>query len=237
MPRILSAAVSTAAERFGRGTAISKRTRDARSAGGVNICPNTSAGKGKKSGRVSLASKMMGHKGPQKHAPEVIQAAIAKADAGVKLSDIAREFNVTKSTVKYWLDHPGNYPTANNAGTPKAQRICAEGFWLVLGEAAARLRKNMPETWEGNLKILTELAPHIQSIRALDSRSASVQSRVVEVSEEIAVKVKNFLKSRTSKEATETDLGSPPPEQTEKLRAEALPLGSGAINEEANRAT
>ncbi len=180
----------------------------------------------------------MGHKGPQKYSPEVIQTAIAKADAGVKLSDIAREFNVTKSTVKYWLDHSGNYPSASNAGTPKAQRTCAEGFWLALGDAAVGLRKNMPETWEGCLKIMTELAPHIQAIRALDSRSASAQSRVVEVSEEIAVKVKNFLKSRTPKEdGPESHLDAPPPEQKQKLRTETPTLGSGATQKEANGAT
>lgn len=47
----------------------------------------------------------MRRRGPQKHATAKIAKAIMQHEAGTPLAEVARQHGVSKSVVKYWIDH------------------------------------------------------------------------------------------------------------------------------------
>src|SRR5258708_14325573 len=65
----------------------------------------------------------MKRKGPQKHSTETIQKAIAKYEGGARLSVIARELGLRKSTVKYWRDNATKFLREEAGQHPETIRI------------------------------------------------------------------------------------------------------------------
>lgn len=182
------------------------------------------------------------HKGPQKYPPETKQLARSKADAGMSLSDIARELNASKSTVKYWLDHPDDpVPGVTVPQGAGVRTQCSQAFWDVLYTALLQIKRDLRKmNWQERLDVIEKLLPYLQAISALESRGIAVPERIIEVSQEIKMRVNDFLKKQSdiqAPESAEKNLGPAAPERAEQLNAEtASPKDKPAL-QEANRAT
>lgn len=72
----------------------------------------------------------MGRKGPQKHSTAKIAGAIMKHEAGTPISQIAEAEGVSKSLVKYWIDHADKFLPAS----VQAKRVPAVSRLLKRGE-------------------------------------------------------------------------------------------------------
>lgn len=182
------------------------------------------------------------HKGPQKYPPETKQLARSKADAGMSLSDIARELNASKSTVKYWLDHPDDPQPGiaiPNGSSIKTQ--CSQAFWDVFYSALLQIKKSLRKmTWMECLGVIKELLPYLQAISALESRGITIPEKIVEVSQEIKVRIQDYLKKQSttdSKTGPEMNLGGEPAERAERPQTAAALPQPAPTEKESNGAT
>ncbi|MDD5657472.1 MAG: hypothetical protein PHF00_09500 [Elusimicrobia bacterium] len=142
----------------------------------------------------------MKRSGPQKHANAKITAAIMKHEAGTPLSQLARENNVSKSVIKYWIDHAHNYLPA----AVQAKRAPAVAKLLKRGELLGwrqfirliSLGKKTIDAMDGSARI--EAAERIKNIlMSLAGRTGSspdgMPEEVLELSERSAkVIVRNW---------------------------------------------
>lgn len=77
----------------------------------------------------------MKNRTPQRHDPAKIKDALAKLEAGQSLSDVAKEFGVSKSLVCYWRDHA-------------AELVPEQGLQSGKGKQNVRSRKFVLQCWQ-----------------------------------------------------------------------------------------
>jgi hypothetical protein len=86
----------------------------------------------------------MKNRTPQRHDPAKIKDALAQLEAGKSLTDVAREFGVSKSLVCYWRDHAAELvPEQGRQSGKGKQNIRSRKFvlqcWQSIGLAFKRL--------------------------------------------------------------------------------------------------
>ncbi len=181
----------------------------------------------------------MKRKGPQRYPTEMIQAAVARLESGGRLADIARELNVPKNTVKYWLDHANKHLPENSKATPIATRIhnrLTRETWDIIFAALKTLRGKLAEATVRDLvAVISELFDRQAQFGALSGKSA-IPEKVLEKSEEVRITVQKFLQKR-SVEAPKSSLGGPAPERTEQPTAASPVIDVEAEKPEATGAT
>lgn len=186
----------------------------------------------------------MKRKGPQRYPTEVIQQAIAKYENGARLSAIAREFGVQKSTAKYWLDNAAKFlqdgPGNKSPVLSRIQNRLTKESWDIIFAAFKSLRGKLEEAPVRDLiAVISELFDRQAQFGALSNRGA-VPDPVLEKSEEVRITVQRYLEKRKSaspEKESNTSLGGPALEQTQELTT-IPPAGEAAATEtEANGAT
>lgn len=82
-------------------------------------------------------------KTPQRHDPEKIKSALAQLEAGKPLTDVAKEFSVSKSLVCYWRDHAEELVPEKGRSAKSKQNVRSKKFvlqcWQSIGLAFRRL--------------------------------------------------------------------------------------------------
>lgn len=175
----------------------------------------------------------MKRKGPQRHATEKIQQAIAKYEGGAKLSDIAREFGVRKSTAKYWLDNATKFmgeDSGKNPVTARIQNRLTRETWDIIFAALKTLKGKLEQAPVRDLvAVIKELFDRQAQFGALNQRTSVPPEKVLEKSEEVRITVQKFLQKRDGDAPTpvETSLSGEPPEplQTETTALPDAPAG------------
>ncbi|MFA6433765.1 MAG: hypothetical protein WCW52_03635 [Elusimicrobiales bacterium] len=141
----------------------------------------------------------MKRKGPQKHSKEVIMSAIAKFEAGGRLSSIAREIGVEKSTVKYWLDNASKFIADGVCKNPVADRLkgrLTRESWDIIFAALKEIKRKLPEASVKDLIIVIgELFDRQGQFGGLAGRGP-MPEKVLESSEEVKITVQKFLQKR-----------------------------------------
>lgn len=180
----------------------------------------------------------MKRKGPQKHSTEVIQAAIAKYESGARLSAIARELKVEKTTVKYWLDNASKFLPENRSQSPVAARIhnrLTRETWDIIFAALKTLRGKLANASVRELvAVISELFDRQAQFGALTGKG-NVPEKVLEKSEEVRITVHKFLQKRAAGDA-KSSLGGPAPERAEAAAAESPVIDVEAEKPEGNGA-
>jgi len=175
----------------------------------------------------------------QKYPVEVIQSAIQKFEGGARLTNIARELGVSKTTVKYWLDHANKFLGDGTAESPIATRIqkrLTRETWDIIFAALKVLRKKLPDAGPKDLvQIIGELFDRQSRFGSIGSRN-EVPAKVIEASEEIKVSVQKYLRKQESTEMVKEDLATTTPEQTSTHAEPAHVVGENGEQEEANGA-
>ena len=145
----------------------------------------------------------MKRKGPQKHSNETIQTAIAKFEGGARLSAIARELGVEKSTVKYWLDNAARFMPERKGTNPTAARIqtrLTREAWDIIFLALKEIKRKLSEASIRDLvSVMGELFDRQAQFGMLAGRNA-VPERVLEKSEELRITVRQFLHNKSAGE-------------------------------------
>lgn len=146
-------------------------------------------------------------KGPQRHPTEVIQKAIARFQAGEKLSTIARDLGIEKSTVHYWLQNMEKFAGNSNTGVgvSRAQTRFSKQASDILYMTLIEIKKKLPEASLKDLVNLMEVFMDRQT-HFTKTTGTPIPPRILERSEEVSVTVKRYLASQTT--ATDT----PPPD-------------------------
>lgn len=181
----------------------------------------------------------MKRKGPQRHSTEVIQRAIGMFEAGARLSAIARDLGVEKTTVKYWLDNASKFMPEGQGQSPVATRIhtrLTRETWDIIFAALKALRGKLPEASVRDLvAVISELFDRQAQFGALAGKSR-VPEKVVEESAEVRITVQKFLEKRTA-EGAKSSLGGPALERAEQPPAAGPVIEVEAEKPEANGAT
>ena len=162
----------------------------------------------------------MKRKGPQKHSNETIQTAISKFEGGARLSSIARELGVEKSTVKYWLDNAARFMPEKQGPNPTAARIQARltrEAWDIIFLTLKEIKRKLSEASIRDLvSVMGELFDRQAQFGMLTGKNA-VPERVLEKSEELRITVRQFLNNKTAGEkAASESLGG---EAVQRLEA------------------
>lgn len=181
----------------------------------------------------------MSRKGPQRYPTEVIQGAIARLEKGARLADIARELNVPKNTVKYWLDHANKHlPDTANARPVEARihaRLTRE-TWDIIFAALKALRGKLADASVRDLvAVVSELFDRQAQFGALAGKT-QVPEKVIEKSEELRITVQKVLQRRDAGGA-ETRQGGPAPERVDDAAAAERIVDAEVESPEANGAT
>lgn len=179
----------------------------------------------------------MNRKGPQKHPKEMVQAAIAKFEGGARLSAIAREFGVTKSTVKYWLDNASKFvaegQSKNVLGDRLRTRLTRESWDIIFASLKEIRRKIGDATIRDLVTVIGELFDRQAQFGALTSRAA-VPGRVVEASEELRITVRKYLEKKGEAEPSKEGQGAgavePPKADAPPIDAEIVGGEEGGAN-------
>lgn len=183
----------------------------------------------------------MKRKGPQRYSTEIIQSAIAKYEGGAKLSAIARELSIEKSTVKYWLDNASKFlPEAgsNPAVARIGQRATRES-WDIIFAALKEIKRKLDEgTLRDLILVISELFDIQARIGALTGRHA-MPEKSLEKSEEVRITVQRYLQKKITEEAEseKTSLSGEPVQSTEGTPARARPAEIVGQEREANGAS
>ncbi|MCX5784574.1 MAG: hypothetical protein NTX59_02700 [Elusimicrobia bacterium] len=159
----------------------------------------------------------MKRKGPQKHSNETIHTAITKFEGGARLSAIARELGVEKSTVKYWLDNAARFMPDKQGPNPAAARIqtrLTREAWDIIFLALKEIKRKLSEaTIRDLVSVMGELFDRQAQFGMLTGRNA-VPERVLEKSEELRITVRQFLHNKSAGEkASAEGLGVEPVKQ------------------------
>lgn len=181
----------------------------------------------------------MSRKGPQRYPTEVIQGAIARLEKGARLADIARELNVPKNTVKYWLDHANKHlPETSNARPVEARihaRLTRE-TWDIIFAALKALRGKLADASVRDLvAVVSELFDRQAQFGALAGKTQAPE-KVFEKTEELRITVQKVLQERAAKDAG-TRQGGPAPERAEEPAVAERIIDAEAVGPEANGAT
>lgn len=192
----------------------------------------------------------MNRKGPLKYPQEMIQSAIARMEGGAKLSSLARELGVAKTTLQYWLDHANRYVAEEKNDTSVASRIkgrMSREVWDIIFSSLRILKGKLSEASPRDLvQIVSELFDRQAQFGVLNGRNR-VPDKVIEVSEEVKITVQRFLEKQETPSKkmdgdvidvspTETGLSAATPDQasdgaaasTEKTKHEPKAKENGA---------
>jgi len=157
-------------------------------------------------------------KGPQKHSKEVIQTAIAKFEAGGRLSSIAREMGIEKSTVKYWLDNASKFIADSVGKNPVAEQLksrLTREAWDIIFAALKEIKRKLPEASVKDLIIIVgELFDRQGQLGVLAGRGP-VPQKVLASSEEVKITVHQFLQKRLEGEKPRQELSTAIPCEAE----------------------
>lgn len=154
----------------------------------------------------------MKRKGPHRHSMEVIQNAITKFEAGAKLSTIARELKVGKSTVKYWLDNSTRFlPQSDPIISRTGQRLSRES-WDIVFNSLKILKGKLQEMSGRDLVLVISELLDLQSRFGTLSGKNSVPGKVLEKSEEVRITVQKYLQKKISDNESESNLSNKPVE-------------------------
>lgn len=161
----------------------------------------------------------MKRKGAQKHPTEVIQKAIAKYEGGARLSTIARDLGIRKSTVKYWLDNATKFMgegSHENPVTARIQKRLTTEVWDIIFAALKVLKGKLEQTSVSDLvDVISELFDRQAQFGALAAR-APMPEKVMEKSQEIRIMVQQYLQKKQpqpTSEPEEKNLSAAPLEQ------------------------
>lgn len=174
----------------------------------------------------------MSRRPPTKHSFEVIKTALRKVVRENKsITSVAKELNVAKSLMKYWLEHFMHLleEKAPATGNPKANertRAFMEKAWTSMNIAFEKLDKELKAESPRGVRDLVlavsilfdKLTQASQQLNAL----APAQSKVLEVSEDTLMILKRHMERRTIEpktveaEPVETHLDAAHPEQQKK---------------------
>lgn len=181
----------------------------------------------------------MKRKGPQKHSTEVIQSAIAKYEGGARLSAIARELGVEKTTVKYWLDNASKFLPEDRKQSPVAARIhtrLTRETWDIIFAALKVLRGKLADASVRDLvAVISELFDRQAQFGALTGKGR-IPENVMEKSEEVRITVEKFLQKQAAG-SEKSRQGGPAPERSEEPSAAAQVIDVETEKPEANGAT
>lgn len=181
----------------------------------------------------------MKRRGPQKHSTEVIQSAIAKYEGGARLSAIARELKVEKTTVKYWLDNASKFLPEDRKQSPVAARIhtrLTREVWDIIFAALKVLRGKLDEAEVRDLivaiKMLFELQAQLGTLGGINR----VPEKIMEKTEEVRVTVQKFLQKQASGNE-KSKQGDPALERPEEPATAAQVIDVEAEGSDGNVAT
>ena len=172
----------------------------------------------------------MKRKGPQKHSNETIHSAITKFESGARLSAIAKELGVEKSTVKYWLDNAAKFMPDKQGPNPAVVRIqsrLSREAWDIIFLALKEIKRKLSEaTIRDLVTVMGELFDRQGQFGMLSGKNA-VPERVLEKSEELRITVRQFLQNKSAGEkAPSESLGVEPvkrPGAAEPIEAQTEP--------------
>jgi len=182
----------------------------------------------------------MKRKGPQKHSNETIQTAIAKFESGARLSAIARELGVEKSTVKYWLDNAARFMSEKQGPNPAVARIQARltrEAWDIIFLTLKEIKRKLPEASIRDLvSVMGELFDRQAQFGMLAGRNA-VPERVIEKSKELRITVREYLSKKSAGEKTASEsLGDRPVQRSDEPEPTEVEAGPGEAKEDKNDA-
>ncbi|OGS08269.1 MAG: hypothetical protein A2270_10585 [Elusimicrobia bacterium RIFOXYA12_FULL_51_18] len=183
----------------------------------------------------------MKRKGPQKHSNETIQNAITKFEGGARLSAIAREIGVEKSTVKYWLDNAARFMPERKGANPTAARIqtrLTREAWDIIFLALKEIKKKLSDaTIRDLVAVMGELFDRQAQFGMLTGRNA-VPEQVLEKSEELRITVRKFLHNKSAGEKTASEsLGNEAVQRAGAAEATEAETEPGEPKKDANAAT
>lgn len=139
-------------------------------------------------------------KKPPKYPTEVIQSAITKYENGARLTTIAKEFKVNKSTVKYWLDNAAkfiNNPDDKDPITSRMGSRLSRESWEIIFAALKQLKIKLPEMEGKDLVFTIGRLLDLQTIFSNMTGRIKVPESVIEKSEEIKLTVQKYLEKKT----------------------------------------
>jgi len=182
----------------------------------------------------------MKRKGPQKHSNETIQSAIIKFEGGARLSAIAREIGVEKSTVKYWLDNAARFMPEKKGANPTAARIqtrLTREAWDIIFLALKEIKRKLSEASIRDLvSVMGELFDRQAQFGMLTGRNA-VPEQVLEKSEELRITVRQFLHNKSAGEkASAESLGGEAVQRAGEQEPAEVETESGETKKDANDA-
>lgn len=143
----------------------------------------------------------MKRKGPKRHSTEIIQSAITKFEGGAKLATIAKELNVNKSTIKYWLDNATKFLPESSEKNPiisrAGQRLVRES-WDIVFASLKELKGKLSEMPGKDLVLVISELLDLQSRFGTISGKNSAPGKVLEKSEELRITVQKYLQNKAS---------------------------------------
>jgi hypothetical protein len=149
----------------------------------------------------------------QRHSNEMIQSAITKFEAGAKLATIAKELNVNKSTIKYWLDNSAKFLPGSTDKNPIISRIgqrLSRESWDIVFASLKTLKGKLQEMSGRDLVLTISELLDLQSRFGTLSGRNSVPEKVIEKSEEVRITVQKYLQKKISDNESELSLSNKP---------------------------
>lgn len=135
----------------------------------------------------------------QRHPKKVIQSAIMKYEAGAKLSALAREYKVNKSTLKYWLDNAPKFIGGDEYKSPIVSRLgdrLSRESWEIVFSALKELKEKLFEMPGRDLVFLISELLDLQSRFGVMGSNNMVPEKVIAKSEEVRITVQRYLQKQ-----------------------------------------
>jgi transposase-like protein len=154
----------------------------------------------------------MKDKTPQKHKRDEIQKALALLESGQTLSDVAKEFSISKSLLSYWRDHASEIPNdqTDNKKPERTRKFitrCWNSIALAFKKLDSELKKEKPLG-------VRDLALAIAVLRdKLAQAEQNMRSQAVPASTEFTVSEDTWMILQRHREAK---VSTPPAENIAK---------------------
>ena len=176
----------------------------------------------------------MNRKGPQKHTNELRQTAIIMFEGGARLSQIARDLGVKKSTVKYWLDNASEFiaesPLSDDPVAARLKGRLMREAWDIIFAALKEIKRKLPEATVKELTMLMgELFDRQGQFGALTGKN-QVPQNIQESSEKVKITVAEYLRKQVT-QVSEVRQEERPVAQCE-AEAPGKPEGAGESRKE-----
>lgn len=122
-----------------------------------------------------------------------------KFEAGAKLSALAREFKVNKSTIKYWLDNAPKFMGDDDEKSPIISRLgerLSRESWDIVFNALKELKDKLIEMSGRDLVFLIRELLELQLRFGVIANNNTVPEKVIEKSEEVRITVQRYLEKQ-----------------------------------------